>query len=398
MPDPAPPPAQHPLRELAALFLKLGATAFGGPAAHIALFEDEVVRRRKWITHQEFLDLLAATNFIPGPNSTEMAIHIGYIRGGWRGLIVAGACFIIPAAVMVTAIAWAYVTYKHLPVTTGMLYGIEPVVIAIIAQALWRMGKSVIKTWIMGLLALAAAVANFVWGHELIVLAAAGALVVLARSASTRKAAASGLLFPLGQTAPFAAAASAIVPVTLGTLFLTFLKIGSVLFGSGYVLLAFLRADFVDRLGWLTEEQLINAVSVGQVTPGPLFTTATFIGYVMFAPQGIGPGLAGAGLATLGIFLPAFVFVALSSWLIPRMRKSPAAAAFLDGLNVASLALMAVVLVRLAQTALTEAHRPDPLAIAIAVATALLLWRKANATWLVLGGAAIGAAAVLWRN
>ena len=386
------------LRELAGLFLKLGTTAFGGPAAHIAMFEDEVVRRRKWITHQEFLDLLSFVNFIPGPNSTEMAVHIGLKRAGWRGLIVAGACFILPAAVMVTAIAWAYTEFSGFKVTTGILRGVQPVVIAVICQALWRLGKTTLKSWAMAALALLAAAANWMGVHELIVLAAAGVIVAAGRGALRKKELA-GLvppLWPLGQATAAGAgattAAVALAPAALWPMFLTFLKIGSVLFGSGYVLLAFLRSDFVDRLHWLTAQQLVDAVAVGQVTPGPVFTTATFIGYVLFGRRGVGQGIAGAALATLGIFLPAFVFVGLSGRLMPWLRKSKLAAAFLDGLNVASLALMAVVTVQLAQaTLITSENRVDLLALTVAAVSAtLLLWKKVNSTWLVLGGAAVG--------
>jgi chromate transporter len=349
---------RHRLTELAQLFLKLGTTAFGGPAAHIAMFEDEVVRRRGWLTHAEFLDLLAAANLIPGPNSTELAIHIGRQRAGTAGLLVAGICFILPAMLIVTACAWAYVTYGKLPQATGLLYGIKPVIIAIILQALWRLGRSAVRTSWLGLLGLAAAAFSLLGVHELIVLFGIGLLPVLGRSRQPTLA---------------------IEPFSLGLLFLFFLKVGAVLFGSGYVLLAFLRADLVERWHWLTEAQLLDAIAIGQVTPGPLFTTATFIGYLL-------AGNAGGVLATVGIFLPAFVFVAVSGPFVPRLRASPVASAFLDGVIVASLGLMAVVTWQLGRAALVD----WPTLLLAASAGLLLVRFRLNSAWLVLGGAAIG--------
>jgi chromate transporter len=347
------------LRELAGLFLKLGTIAFGGPAAHIAMMEDEVVGRRQWLSREEFLDLLGATNLIPGPNSTEMAIHIGARRAGFPGLLVAGACFIFPAMVIVMACAWAYVKYGKLPQAEGILYGVKPVIIAVVFQALRGLGRSAIKSKWLGLLALLAGAAAFVGVNELTLLLAAGVIMMVQRKT------AKGITVAFDPT----------------ILFLTFLKIGSVLYGSGYVLLAFLRSDFVERLGWLTETQLLDAVAVGQVTPGPVFTTATFIGYVLGGP-------ATALLATFGIFLPAFVFVAISGPLIPKLRRSPNAGAFLDGVNAASLALMFVVTCQLANAAII-----DWLTILLAGASAyLLIHRKINSAWLVSGGAAVGLA------
>jgi len=282
--------------QVALLFLKLGTIAFGGPAAHIAMMEDEVVRRRRWLSTEEFLDLLGATNLIPGPNSTEMAIHVGHRQAGWKGLLVAGCCFIMPAALIVTAFAWAYTRYRSVPEVTGVLYGVKPVIIAVVLQALWALGRTAL-----------------------------------------------------------------------------------VLYGSGYVLLAFLRADLVERWHWLSEAQLLDAIAVGQVTPGPVFTTATFIGYLLGGPVG-------AFAATVGIFLPAFFFVGVSGPLIPRIRRSPTASAFLDGVNAASLALMAVVTYRLGRAAVVG---PATVALAL-VSTALLLRFRINSAWLVLGGAGAG--------
>ncbi|BDG01643.1 chromate efflux transporter [Anaeromyxobacter oryzae] len=391
---PAPPANRaQALRELASLFLRLGATAFGGPAAHIAMMEDEVVRRRGWLTRAELLDLLGATNLIPGPNSTELAIHVGHRRAGFPGLVVAGAAFILPAAVIVSAIAWAYVRFGRLPAVTGILLGVKPVVLAIIVQALVGFARSAVKGRFLALLGIASAAAAALGANELAVLAWAGALAVVVPAAARRRSSrrspsppaapgvAPGLApvasLPLAPVATLAAAA----PLTLSKLFLVFLKIGSVLFGSGYVLLAFLRADLVERLGWLTEAQLLDAVAVGQVTPGPVFTTATFVGWILAGP-------AGAAAATAGIFLPAFFFVAVSGPFVPRLRASPVAGALLDGVNVASLALMAVVTWQLGRAAITGA----PTAL-LALASAVLLVRfRVNSSWLVLGGAAIGIA------
>lgn len=368
------------LRELALLFLRLGATAFGGPAAHLAMIEDEVVRRRKWLTEERFLDLLGATNLIPGPNSTEMAIHVGWERRGAAGLVVAGVSFILPAMLITGALGWAYVTFGSLPQAAWLLYGVKPVILAVVVQAIWGLAPKAGRTWPLRALGVAAAAAAFAGVHELVVLLGAGLAAAAARGASAGGGA-SGLkqLAPLVPAAAGAAAASAL---TLPHLFWAFFKTGSLLFGSGYVLLAFLRADFVERRHWLTEAQLVDAIAAGQVTPGPVFTTATFVGYVLAGP-------AGALVATAGIFLPAFVFVALSGPLVPRLRSSRGAGAFLDGVNVASLALMAVVTARLGRAALVDA-----VTAALGVLSAVVLVRfKPNSTWLVVGGAAAGFAA-----
>ena len=372
------------LRELAALFLRLGTTAFGGPAAHIAMMEDEVVRRRRWMTHERFLDLLGATNLIPGPNSTEMAIHIGHARRGWTGLLVAGICFIVPAVVIVSAIAWAYVDYGTLPAVEGVLYGVNPVIIAVVVQALWVLGRAAAKNrWIvaLGIASLAACLAGV---NELLVLLTAGAITGLGSRIAERRATAASFL-PLPLLATGSAGATGAVAFGLWPLFLFFLKVGAVLFGSGYVLLAFLRGDLVERLHWLTESQLLDAVAVGQVTPGPVFTTATFIGYILGGPEA-------AAVATVGIFLPAFVFVAISGPLVPRIRRSKTAGVVLDGVNVASLALMAAVTLQLGRSALIDAPT-----VVLAAASALVLIRyKINSAWLVLGGALVGAL-IFWH-
>ncbi|WP_437714707.1 chromate efflux transporter [Sorangium sp. So ce448] len=378
------------LWELARLFFRLGATAFGGPAAHVAMMEDEVVRRRGWMTREDFLDLYGATNLIPGPSSTELAIHIGHRRAGWAGLLVAGGCFIVPAALITLGFAWAYVRFGAVPEMSALLYGVKPVIIAVVAQALWGLGRAGLRSRrSLGLAALCAGASLF-GVHELAVLAGAGVLAVSHRLAAGRPAGpppgAAAVALPLAVPLASGAAATAAavsVPFGLLPLFLFFAKVGSVLFGSGYVLLAFLRADLVERYRWMTEAQLLDAVAVGQVTPGPVFTAATFIGYLL----GRVPG---ALVATAGIFVPAFFFVALSGPLIPRVRRSPVASAFLDGVNAASLALMAVVSFRLARAAVV-----DWLTGALAIAAALLLIRyRVSSLWLILAGAVIGVASV----
>ena len=391
----ATPGAGRALGELARLFLKLGTTAFGGPAAHIAMMEDEVVRRRRWLTREEFLDLLGATNLIPGPNSTELAIHVGHARAGMAGLVVAGACFILPAALLVTGCAWAYVRFGRLPEVAGLLYGVKPVVIAVVLQALWRLFRTAIRGPGLALLALGAAVAYALGVGELAVLGggallAAAGFFARARGRPLPPSAASGALgaaplLPVGLVASVGAAAAgsgAAAAVGAWPLFAFFVKVGSVLFGSGYVLLAFLRGGLVHDHGWLTEAQLLDAVAIGQLTPGPVFTTATFVGYVL-------AGGAGALAATLGIFLPAFVFVAASGPLVPRLRRSPLAGAILDGVNAVSLALMGVVTVQLARAAVVDA-----LTLFLAAASAAcLLGLRVSSSWLVLGGAVAGVAA-----
>jgi len=369
------------LREVAWVAVKLGFTAFGGPAAHIAMLRDEVVVRRRWVTEQHFLDLLGATNLIPGPNSTEMVIHTGYIRAGWRGLVAAGVGFITPAALIVLAFAWTYARVGTTPQAEWLLYGIKPVIIAIVAQALWNLAKTAVKgvlAAVIGLGVLALALLGF---NEIALLFGGAALmfvITLARRAR-RPPPVAALLPLVGAPVPAAAAVAGAVPFSLLTLFLTFLKIGSVLFGSGYVLLAFLRNDFVLRLGWLTDQQLLDAVAVGQFTPGPVFTTATFVGYLV-------GGFPGAALATLGIFLPSFIFVAALNPLVPRLRRSPWTGPLLDGVNVAALGLMAAVTWQLARSAVV-----DPLTAGLALAALVLLVRfRVNSAWLVLGGGLVG--------
>jgi chromate transporter len=351
------------------------------------MMEDEVVRRRQWLTREEFLDLLGATNLIPGPNSTEMAIHIGHRRGGWPGLLVAGTSFILPAMLIVLAFAWGYVRFKSLPETAALLYGVKPVIIAIVVQALWGLTRSAVKSRFLAAVGVAAALAAFFGVNEIALLFLAGAVVVVAQWARQVRGGPPAALLAAPAVPIAGAAAGAAASFSLSILFLTFLKIGAVLFGSGYVLLAFLRADFVHRLHWMTEGQLLDAVAVGQVTPGPVFTTATFIGYVL-------GGLPGALVATVGIFLPAFVFVAASGPLVPRLRRSALAGAFLDGVNVAALALMAMVTWQLGHAAI----RDLPTAALAIVSAVILLFFRVNSTWLVLGGGAIGLALTMWTR
>jgi chromate transporter len=368
------------LREVVLVFLKLGIVGFGGPAAHIAMMRDEVVRRRRWIDDARFLDLLGMTNLIPGPNSTEMAIHLGYVRAGGAGLVLGGACFILPAMAIVLALAWVYVSYGARPEATAALYGIKPVIIAVVLQAAWGLARTAVKGPLLAVVGFVTVALYAVRVHELALLVGGGLAVVLVRRLGGVRPAPLVLLATSGAGAAVVGAGAA---VSLTTLCLTFLKIGAVLYGSGYVLLAFLRSDFVERLKWLTDRQLLDAVAIGQFTPGPVFTTATFIGYVV-------AGWTGGLLATLAIFLPSFVFVALSHPLVPKIRASPAAAAFLDGVNVAALGLMVMVTWQLARSAIVDVTTA---VLALVAAGALLVFRV-NSAWLVLGGALLGVVAM----
>jgi chromate transporter len=390
-----PPPTNRPLQEVALSFVRLGFTAFGGPAAHIALFQEEFVKRRKWLSEQHFLDLLGATNLIPGPNSTEMAMHIGMLRAGWLGLIVGGAAFILPAALLVGILSWFYVTYSALPAVGWLLYGIKPVVVAVILQAIYSLGRKAAKSWFYVALGVAVFALALLGIGEIPLLFGGALLAMLVMNARKLLTMFGGsvLFFAPFCNLPFFNTEPTIVghiarinydvppgiAFSLGELFLTFLKIGGVIYGSGYVLLAFLETEFVQRLGWLTNQQLLDAVAIGQFTPGPVFTTATFVGYVL-------GGVPGAALATLGIFLPGFIFVAIIHPLVPRIRQSSWLSALLDGVNMAAIGLMAAVTVQIAQAALV-----DGVTIALAIAAAALLIRfKINSTWLIIGGGLVG--------
>jgi chromate transporter len=366
------------LREIGAVFGRLGVTAFGGPAVHIALMEDEVVRRRGWIDRATFLDLLGATNLLPGPNSTEMALHLGYQRAGLAGLVVAGLAFVLPAALITAVLAMLYVRWGALPAARSLLYGIDPVVLIVVLIALVRLGPTALRTpttWAVAAGACAGALAGV---HELWLLLAAALLgggSAIVRHAA-RGTSASVLAVPAA--AALVTAAPAASGITTTSIFLFFLKIGSVLYGSGYVLLAFLRAELVERRGWLSDGQVLDAIAVGQFTPGPLFSTATFVGYLL-------AGGAGAAAATVGIFAPAFAFVALSGPLVRLVRSSSWARALLDAVTAASLGLMAAVWLQLVPVALV-----DLTTVAIALITAIALARRINPAWCLVVGAVIG--------
>jgi chromate transporter len=384
------------LKELAGIFLKLGTIGFGGPAAHIAMMEGEIVRRRKWITQEYFLDLVGATNLIPGPNSTEMAIHIGYIRAGWSGLAVAGISFILPAVLITAVFAWAYVKFGSLPNIIPFLYGIKPAVLAIIFFAVWRLGRTAVKSWRLLAIGLCVTLASLLKMNEVTVLLLGAVIGMFWLRISSR----GGTPLVLGIAAGVSTAIGAILHnagISWGTaammavgwsgpigfsllkLGLFFLKVGAVLFGSGYVLVAFLEGGLVHDYGWLSQQQLLDAIAIGQFTPGPVLSAATFIGYVI-------SGVPGAVVSTVAIFLPSFFFVAALNPIVPRLRQSPWTSAFLDAVNVSSVALMLAVIVKLGQTTLTGF--PAWL-IAMAALGVSFLW-KVNATWLILGGAVVG--------
>ena len=375
------------LGEIARAFLRLGFVAFGGAAAHIGLMEEEFVRRRRWISREEFLDRLGAVNLLPGPTSTEMVIYLGELRGGLAGLLVAGACFILPAAFMTLGLAWAYVRYGALPELAGVLWGVKPVVVVLLAQAVWSLGKAALKSRELIILALVVLGLAAVHVTTLALLIGTGvAWTVATRFAEKHSGAVTGSAASMhvGETASARVAAiggGSFIAATTPGVFFYFLKIGALLFGSGYVLLAVLREDLVQRLHWLTEPQLLDAIAVSQATPGPFFTVATFVGYLL-------AGWHGAGVATLGMFVPAFAYVALTAKVLPRIRKSANAGAFLDGVNAAAVALMALVGIQFAREVVSTS-----LALGIGVVAAVLVFRyRVNSAWVVLGGALAGLA------
>lgn len=367
--------------QLLALFLKLGVTAFGGPAAHIAMMEDEVVTRRRWMTRERFLDLIGATNLIPGPNSTEMAIHIGFVRAGIIGLVVAGVSFILPAALITLGCAWVYDRFQAVPQAEALLYGIKPAVIAVILSAVWRLGKTAAKgPFLIGIGLLVMLLVLF-GINEIIALLGGGVIGILWQFGSRLRKGKMlfGFAWLPSSNLALAVTAAPSSSVTLSALGLFFLKIGCVLFGSGYILVAYLQGGLVEQYQWLTQQQLLDAVAIGQFTPGPVLTTATFIGYVLAGPIG-------ALVATLGIFVPSFLFVLTTNPLIPRLRQSAVASAFLDAVNASAIGLMTAVTVELARHALIDWG-----AWVIAIISAAVLFRyKINSAWLVLGGAGIG--------
>lgn len=370
---------QERLRELAVLFFRLGVTAFGGPAAHIGMMEDEVVTRRQWLSRQHFLDLVGATSLIPGPNSTEMTMHIGYERAGWRGLAVAGTFFILPAAVLTGILAWLYVQYGTLPAVEPLLVGIKPAVIGIIATAVYRLGIKAVKNWQLAVIGLGVLTAAFFGVDEVVALLVGGVLGALLLRAAAGSAAV--VLLPLlpGSGGRWVWQVEGETAVSLWSLGAFFLKIGAILYGSGYVLVAYLEGGLVDQLGWLTQPELLDAIAIGQFTPGPVLTTATFVGYII-------AGVPGAIVATLGIFLPSFLFVLLLNPLIPKMRQSVWFAAFLDAVNVAAIGLMVAVLVNLGQQTFATWQG---IVIAVLALVASLRF-KVNSAWVVLGGGVVG--------
>lgn len=387
-------PRGEAIRELVPLFLKLGIIGFGGPAAHIAMMEDEVVDRRGWIDRQRFLDLVGATNLIPGPNSTEMALHVGFLRAGWPGMLAAGASFLIPAVSLMTGLAWLYVQYGTVPEVVPFLVGIKPAVIAVILAALWRLGKTAVKGVDLAVIGALVAGGQLIGLSPIVVLLAGGVGGALWIRLRDRIRDAGGVGAWLAALVPASGSASGglgllqagtgagatgtgSVPLTQLALF--FLKVGAVLYGSGYVLVAFLEGDLVQGYGWLTQQQLLDAVAMGQFTPGPVLTTATFIGYLLANWQG-------ALVATLAIFLPSFLFVAVLNPIVPRLRESAWTAAFLDAVNVSAVGLMLAVTISLGMGAITG-WRPAVIAAGSAIA---VLGFRVNAAVIVIGGAVAG--------
>jgi chromate transporter len=375
---------------LARVFIRLSLTAFGGPAAHIAIAEEEIVTRRRWLTREHYLDLIAATNLIPGPNSTEVMIHVGYLLRGIPGAVLAGACFIVPPSLLSLALAVLYVGGGSLPQIASVLAGIKPVIVAIIAGVGYRLLRTALrKTGLWVLFGLSILVIVFSDVPEVLVMLGAGLLYALVQTGGTRRllAGASGLA--LAYLPPLAAAPTA-ATAGIWDIFWYFLKIGSVLFGSGYVLIAYIQQDLVNNFGWLTGQQLLDSIAIGQMTPGPLSTTVTVVGYIV-------AGVPGAIIGTFGFFLPSFVLVILTAPLIPRMRRSPFLSAFLSGINAGVIAAILVTLVDLANAAL---RAPDggwsPAASLLALAALLMLLRfRVSATWLILLGGLVGLAAQL---
>ena len=371
--------------EIARLFFKLGLIAFGGPAAHIAMMEDEFVTRRKWISREHFLDLIGATNLIPGPNSTEMTMHLGYERGGWAGLFISGASFIFPAAVLTGIVAWFYVSFGSLPQVEPFLYGIKPAVIAVILGAVWKLGKKAVKGWQFAVLGVLVAVAVLFGVGEIIALLVGGVVGMLwLRATGHNDSNTAARILPIlfqDSTAVVAAGGgvAAAATISLWKIGFFFLKIGAILYGSGYVLVAFLEGGLVNDLGWLTQEQLLDSIAMGQFTPGPVLTTSTFIGYLLAETPG-------AIVATLGIFLPSFIFVLILNPLIPKLRQSAWLSAFLDAVNVAAVALMVAVTIMLGMDTLVGWET-----WLIAILSAVLVLKfKVNAAWIVLGSAILG--------
>ena len=365
------------VKEVAALFLKLGFIGFGGPAAHIAMMREEVVVKKKWLEEQHFLDLIGATNLIPGPNSTEMAIHIGHERAGWKGLIVAGFCFIVPAVLLTGVFAWLYKDYGQLPEIQPFLYGIKPAIIAIILGAIFPLAKKSLKTVQLGIIGCIVLLLALLQFNEIMLLFGAGFLALFWNSLTNKNASTKEniwiplMLFPISKTT--------LLAPTNFNLFLIFLKIGAILYGSGYVLFAFLDAELVAK-GLLTRTELIDAIAVGQFTPGPVFSSVTFVGYQI-------NGISGAFISTLAIFLPSFAFVALLNPLVKKMRNSKPFALFLDAVNVASIAIIAAICYELGRDTITDWRT---IVIALLSIVLVFKYKKINSAFVVLGGALVG--------
>ena len=380
------------LKELAGVFFKLGIIGFGGPAAHIAMMENEVVSKKKWMSREHFLDLIGATNLIPGPNSTEMAMHCGYHRAGWPGLIVAGLGFIIPATLITVAIAWFYQRYGSIPDIKPIWYGIRPAVLAIIINAVYKFGRKALKNWQLGIIGAAVMVGSLAGMSEVLILLEGGLLGMFWLSSSQKRDNVKASFFPsflLSAKPGYPKAAIAATALSAGQiagnvslvkLFLVFLKIGSVLFGSGYVLIAYLQDELIDRLGWLTQQQLVDAIAVGQFTPGPVSSAVTFVGYQII-------GIKGAILATVGMFLPSFFFVAMLNPFIPKMRTSKWVSCFLDSVNVGAVAIMAVAVIQLARATLINWQT---WLIALMSVAVTFVFKKVNTLWIVVGSAIVG--------
>jgi chromate transporter len=370
--------------EIAGLFFKLGVIGFGGPAAHIAMMEEEVVKKRGWMSREQFLDLVGVTSIIPGPNSTEMAIHVGYLRGGFLGLLVAGLCFILPAVTITTVFAWLYMSFGAVPQVAWLLYGIKPAVLAVILGALWRLGSKALKGWRLTFLGIAVMFVALTEFSGIFALLGGGVLGMFWLRMSQREEGSDQVMVALPLVGSAASILAGVAPVggpSLLALGLFFLKIGSILYGSGYVLLAFLEEELVLQYAWMTHEQLLDAIAIGQFTPGPVLSTAAFIGYVV-----TGGSLAGALVAAGAIFLPSFIFVAALNPLLPRLRESAWVSAFLDAVNVCAVGLLAAVTLELGYLSLDE----WPKYVIAGVAAVLGLWRGVGAVWLVVGGAIAG--------
>ena len=355
------------LKEIASVFFKLGSIAFGGPAAHIAMMDDEIVKKRKWISSQHFLDLIGATNLIPGPNSTEMTMHCGHERGGWQGMFVAGISFIFPAVVITMVFAWLYEKYGQLPEVEPFIYGIKPAVIAIILSAVHRLGKKALKSVELGILGVLTLIACLLGVNEILAMFGCGVL---------------GLLLYFIKNPPSKAGTFApllLLQVSQMKIFLTFLKVGAILYGSGYVLFAFLDVELV-ATGLMTRQELIDAIAVGQFTPGPVLSTSTFIGWQL-------GGFWGAIAATIGIFLPSFIFVMLLNPIVPKLRKSKVISAFLDAVNIAAVAVIVAVCFEMAKDTLTDWRT---IAIALLSLVVVFAFKKMNSAFIVLGGAVLG--------